>query len=223
MLARRYRWVSGWCFVGFEALGGAAGFVEAEDVRIQETEFVAAEAGVQILMAGWPEGRHAPARRSPDRISSPRIPATRAMTRSPTRSPTVSLYHLKFAISIRPTAHHRKRCSNPRNHSSRCMNHGKRRRFCFRIAHRCSPETLDASLIFHRCGRHNHDPTAASACGDGLKIVWTTEVASTACASGWNRKGATRGTVFAIYCKGEADARHPGPAGLGNGVSRNCE
>jgi len=41
-------------------------------------------------------------------------------------------------------------------------------------------ETLDASVIFHRCGRHNHDPTAASACGDGLKIVWTSEVASTA-------------------------------------------
>ena len=40
-------------------------------------------------------------------------------------------------------------------------------------------ETLDASVIFHGCGRHNHDPTAASACGDGLKIVWTSEVAST--------------------------------------------
>jgi hypothetical protein len=44
---------------------------------------------------------------------------------------------------------------------------------------RSSPETLDASLIFHGCGRHNHDPTAASVCGDGLKIVWTSEVAST--------------------------------------------
>src|SRR5437879_5969785 len=41
-------------------------------------------------------------------------------------------------------------------------------------------ETLDASVIFHGCGRHNHDPTAASACGDGLKIVWTSEVASAA-------------------------------------------
>src|ERR1700719_3958186 len=35
--------------------------------------------------------------------------------------------------------------------------------------------TLDASLIIHECGRHNDDPTAASACGDGLEIVWTSE------------------------------------------------
>ena len=32
---------------------------------------------------------------------------------------------------------------------------------------------------FHGCGRHYRYPTAASACGDGLKIVWTSEVAST--------------------------------------------
>jgi hypothetical protein len=40
-------------------------------------------------------------------------------------------------------------------------------------------------LTCHGCGLHNHDPTAASACGDGLEIVWTSEVASTG-ASGEN-------------------------------------
>jgi hypothetical protein len=49
-------------------------------------------------------------------------------------------------------------------------------------------------LIFHGCGRHNRYPTAASACGEGLKIVWTSEVASTGDIS--VKAIQTRGAVF---------------------------